>query len=187
VGGGFFGRLPAGFGPADAPGYEQYAQAVARALTASAWARRASPRLVVEPGVAVVADALSLVGRVVAVKELRGNALAVVDASTFHTKPSGHRKPQPFSVIRPQGATGEEKLLDVTGSTCMERDYLLSQVRAAIAPGDYVRVDNVGAYTVTMSPTFIHPAPAVIVREDGGFRAARERQTLEQAFAACRF
>ena len=52
---------------------------------------------------------------------------------------------------------------------------------------DYVRIDNVGAYTIVMSPTFIHPAPAIVLGEADGFRAVRRRQSFEQAFANYQF
>jgi hypothetical protein len=50
-----------------------------------------------------------------------------------------------------------------------------------------VRIDSVGAYTIVMSPTFIHPAPAIVAPEAGGFRALRTKQSFEQVFANYRF
>lgn len=183
IGGGFFGKLPPGFGPPDAPSFDDYAEAVVGALHESPWARRRRPWLVLEPGVALVANTLSFITRVWDVKEVQGRRFAIVDGSVFHSKPSQHKKPQPFCIIAPAGAAREEKLWSVTGSTCMEKDRLLDDVQAALAPGDYVRIDNVGAYTIVMSPTFIHPAPAIVVHEEDGFRPVRVRQSFEHAFA----
>ena len=183
VGGGFFSPLPAGFGPRDAPSYEDYAEAIIRALRGNAWARARRPTLTLEPGMGLVANVLSFITRVLDIKQLGDAVIAVVDGNVFHTRPSGHKKPQPFQVIRAGNGSGPARVLSVCGSTCMEKDYLLTSVACALAPGDYVRIDNVGAYTIVMSPTFIHPAPAIVTRENQEFIPLRMRQTFEQAFA----
>ncbi len=185
VGGGFFGRMPPGFAPPGAVGFDAYAEVIARSLAQSAWARRRRPRLVLEPGVALVANALSFFTRVVDVKEIRGSVLAVVDGSVLNVKPSMHPRNQPHAVLAPAGgARPPARLLSVTGSTCLEHDYLLRDVVCSLAPGDFVRIDHAGAYTVVMTPPFIHPAPAVVVREAGRAVPIRTRQTLQQMFAA---
>ena len=183
VGGGFFGRMPPGLGPPSPPSFDDYAEAIVRALEESAWFRRRRPSLVLEPGVALVADCLSFVSRVVDVKEIGGRTLAVVDGSVLNTKPSMHRKNQPHQVIRPGGlAEVRERLLSVTGGTCMEKDYLLDDVVCGLARGDYLRIDNVGAYSLVMAPPFIHAAPAVVMREQGRFVLLRKRQTFDHFF-----
>jgi diaminopimelate decarboxylase len=183
VGGGFFGPMPPGLAPPGAPSFDDYAEAIVGTLARSAWARARRPWLVLEPGVALAADALSFVTRVLDVKEIRGRVLAVVDGSVLHVKPSMHRRNQPHRVIREDGARGAgERQVSVTGATCMEKDYLLRDVAADVARGDYLRIDNVGAYSVVMSPPFIHAAPAIVTRQRGRFLAARRRETFDHLF-----
>lgn len=182
VGGGFFGPMPAGFAPPGAPSFDAYAEAVVGALERSAWARARRPLLVLEPGVSLAADALSYVTRVVDVKELGGRVLALVDGSVLHVKPGMHARNQPHRVIRGGAPRRGERLLGVTGSTCMEKDFLLRDVACDLACGDYLRIDNVGAYTIVMAPPFIHPAPAVVTRDRGRFLALRRRQTFDHLF-----
>lgn len=184
VGGGFYGPMPPELAPPNAPTFDDYAEAIGRVMRASPWVRSKRPTLVLEPGVAIVANAMSFVTRVLEIKEFGDKVLAVADGNVFHTRPSMHTKRQPFGVIRAANTHAAERLLSVTGSTCMEKDYLLTDVTCALAPGDYLRIDNVGAYTIVMSPTFIHPAPAIVIPDAGGFRTARRRQSLEQVFAA---
>jgi len=187
VGGGFFGPMPPELAPAGAPSFDDYADAIAGALARSAWARARRPWLVLEPGVSLAADALSFVTRVLDVKEIRGRALALVDGSVLHVKPSMHRRNQPHRVIREGGAGGPgARPVGVTGSTCMEKDYLLRDVTADLAPGDFLRIDHVGAYSVVMSPPFIHAAPAIVTRERGRFVAVRRRETFDHLFECYR-
>jgi diaminopimelate decarboxylase len=182
VGGGFFGPMPAGFAPPGAPSFAAYAEAVVGALERSPWARARRPLLVLEPGVSVVADAFSYVTRVIEVKQLRGRVLALVDGSILHAKPGMHARNQPHGVIRGGARRDGARRLGVTGSTCMEKDYLLRDVSCDLARGDYLRIENVGAYTIVMAPPFIHPAPAIVTRERGRWLALRRRQTFGHLF-----
>jgi diaminopimelate decarboxylase len=183
VGGGFLGPMPPGFAPPGAPTFDDYAATIVGALERSAWARARRPRLVLEPGISLVADALGFVTRVLDVKELRGRTFALVDGSVLHVKPSMHRRNQPHRVIRGGGArAGGERLVSVAGATCMEKDQLLRDVPADVAPGDFLRIDNVGAYSLVMSPPFIHPAPAIVARERGRLLALRRRETFDHLF-----
>jgi diaminopimelate decarboxylase len=183
VGGGFFGPLPPSLAPSGAPSFDDYAAAIGGALSGSAWALARRPLLVLEPGVALAADALSFLTRVVDVKEIRGRTLALVDGSVLHVKPSGSRRDQPHAVVaRPDRPPADPRRLAVTGSTCMERDWLLRDASADLSPGDWLRIDNVGAYSVVMSPPFIHPAPAIVARAGGRTVAVRRRQTFEHLF-----
>jgi diaminopimelate decarboxylase len=182
VGGGMYGKLPPSLGPRDAPSFDAYAEAICGALRESAWVRAQKPWLVVEPGVAMVANAMSYVTRVIEVKRLGGAVLAVTDGSALHIKPSLHRVNQPFALISRRTAPGEVEVVSVTGSTCMEKDYLLRDVAMAPEPGDYLRFDNVGAYSMSMSPNFILPAPAIVAREGEELRLARPRQRFRDVF-----
>jgi diaminopimelate decarboxylase len=49
--------------------------------------------------------------------------------------------------------------------------------------GDFIRLNNVGAYTVVMTPPFINPAPAILAQESDGVVCVRRRQTLEDIIA----
>lgn len=189
VGGGFFGAMPPGFAPPGAPSVDDYAAAIVGALERSAWARARSPRLVLEPGVALAASALRFVTRVLEVKELRGERLAVVDGSVFNVKPTMHHRNQPYAVIRAPGRPpADGRRVTVVGSTCMEKDRLLEDVSCDLEAGDHLRIDNVGAYTIVMTPPFIRPAPAIVMRGDGGrLVALRRRQTFDDIFGPYAF
>jgi diaminopimelate decarboxylase len=188
IGGGFYGKMPPGFAPPGAATFDDYAQVIVRALEESLWARTRRPCLVLEPGVALAADAMSFVTRVLDVKEIGGRVLAVVDGSILNVKPTMNPRNQPYRAIRASGAARRsERLLSVVGATCMEKDYLLKDVVCDVEPGDYLAIDNVGAYSLVMTPPFIHPAPAIVTRDRGTVLAIRERQTFDQVFGAYLF
>jgi len=65
----------------------------------------------------------------------------------------------------------------------MEKDYLLTEITDTLPDvGDFIKIDNVGAYTVVLTPPFINPAPAIVVRKSDTFKLVRSKQTLNDMF-----
>ena len=184
LGGGMYGKLPAALGVFAAPTFDDYAEAACGPLSASDWVRERKPYLVLEPGVAVAANALSYVTRIVDVKQIGEQVLALVDGSAMHIKPSLHRKNQPFELVTTPGAARQEQVVSVTGATCMEKDYLLCEVPMAPAPGDFLCISHVGAYSMSMSPPFILPPPAIVSRQGARVRVLRRRYRFDDVFSA---
>lgn len=184
VGGGFFGRMHPDMPFKNAPTFDAYAEVICGVLKENAWVRQQQPTLVIEPGVAMVADCISFITRVVSVKTIREQVFVTVDGSAFHAKPTFHSLNLPHQVLT-QHEHRPEACFDVVGSTCMEKDILLKRITAPLPqPGDYIRIDNVGAYTLVMTPPFIHPAPAIIADEgDGRWALIRKKQTLDEIFS----
>ena len=183
VGGGFFGKMHPDMPFKDTPSFDDYAEAVCNVLKNSEWAQTKKPTLIIEPGVAMAADAVSFVTNVVSVKSIREKTFVTVDGSAFNTKPTFHAVNMPHQVIR-QNESGPVKTFDVVGATCMEKDILLKDITAPVLQvGDFIRIDSVGAYTLVMTPPFINPAPAILVDEGGEFKLVRKKQTLDQMFS----
>lgn len=184
VGGGFFGNIHPDMPFKDTPSFEDYAKAVCGVLNGSDWTKKHKPTLVIEPGVAMVADAVSFIAKVISIKPIREKLFVTVDGSAFNTKPTFHSLNMPHSFIR-QGSEGPVQTFDVVGSTCMEKDILLKEITAA-APqvGDYLCIDSIGAYTLVMTPPFINPAPAILADEGGEYKLVRKKQTLEEIFSS---
>ena len=183
IGGGIYGHIPEQMRWKQTPSFDEYAATVTDVLKNSPWAQKQKPTLVLEPGVAMVADTLSFITKVVSVKTIHDELFVTVDGSGFHTKPTFHKVNQPFEIIK-SANTNETATYNVVGSTCMEKDYLLTNVTAARPePGDYIKIDSAGAYTVVLSPPFINPAPAILVKNDQGCKAIRTRQTLDDMFS----
>lgn len=182
IGGGLYGYIPAQMRKTQTPSFDDYARAVAGVLKANTWINRRSPYLVLEPGVAMVANTISYVTKVVSVKNIKGTVFITVDGSAFHTKPTFHKINPPHAVIS-KTAIKDTGVYNVVGATCMEKDYLLTAVEGVLPQrGDYIQIDSVGAYTIVLSPTFINPAPAILVGQGRQFREIRRRQNFEDMF-----
>jgi diaminopimelate decarboxylase len=175
IGGGFGGNMsPAlasqlSYSPAR---FADYAEAVAGEMR-DAYADD-GPALILEPGMAVLADTMVFVTRVEAVK-LQHRRLAVVDGSVFNIQPLWSILREninlPIRVLpadhQTPPATGP---WDVVGHTCVEIDVLHRGYEGPIGIGDYVVVENVGAYTNVLNAPFIRGTPAIVELSSDGPR-----------------
>jgi diaminopimelate decarboxylase len=183
VGGGLFGQIPAEMGFGDVPGFDDYAAAICGVLQQNPWAAKQQPALVIEPGVAMSANVISLVTRVVGLKTINSKTLVTVDGSAFHVKPTLHARNLPWALIPKDGDKRPSIYFSVVGATCMEKDYLLTDVEGPRPQiGDFIQIGQAGAYTVVLSPPFINPAPAIVAVEGESFKVIRTRQTLDDMF-----
>ena len=182
IGGGIFGHIPPQMKWAETPSFDDYAETVSQVIKESDWAQKQKPWLVLEPGIAMAANAFSFVTKVISIKEIQDKVFVTVDGSGFNTKPTFHKINQPFEVIK-QNPADEIQAYNVVGSTYMEKDYLLTEVTGSRADiGDYIKIDSVGAYTIVLSPPFINTAPAILVNDGKEYKVIRKKQKLENMF-----
>ncbi|MCX6607219.1 MAG: alanine racemase [Acidobacteria bacterium] len=148
--------------------HEQWAAVVGR--HARAVFGEGGPKLIVEPGIGVLAGAMNYVTSIVAVKARAGGAtIAVCDGSMFDVNPLRSAIPPPC-VLLPSGDSGPvaTEPIRLYGGTCMEIDQL-GVLDGELAPrkGDLVVVTNVGAYSVCLAPDFIVPRAPIYSLDDG--------------------
>lgn len=188
VGGGFYGRSAAAMGLAEPPTFDEYATAICEVLCQKHWFMARQPRLVIEPGMALAADTMKFITQVFEVKRNANQRLAVVDGSIFNVKPTLHSHNHPFSIIKKELGAGPKVRYSIVGATCMEKDRLLQEIESVeIEREDFIRIDNVGAYTVVMTPPFINLAPPIVVLGPKGFVAIRRRQEFNDIFGSYLF
>jgi len=148
--------------------HEQWASVVGR--HARAVFGEGGPKLIVEPGIGVLAGAMNYVASIVAVKERAGGALiAVCDGSMFDVNPLRSAIPPPC-VLVPMGDAGPAATEPVLlyGGTCMEIDQFgVLEGESAPRKGDLVVVTNVGAYSACLAPDFIVPTAAIYSLDPG--------------------
>ncbi|MDQ3631411.1 MAG: hypothetical protein M3417_09155, partial [Actinomycetota bacterium] len=137
--------------------------------------------LVLEPGRALVADAVTLATTVVAVKELAdGRGCVVLDAGTNLLPATLWGWPHLESLV----AAGDGPPVLVSGPLCLNVDVVHPAASlGAPVPGDIVLARDVGAYQQVQSTQFGDLRPAVVVREDGRWRLSRRREELGDLLA----
>jgi diaminopimelate decarboxylase len=168
------GTIDLGGGFPPAPEVVAHATAVAEALRGAGY----QGRVLLEPGRAIVADAVDLAFKVVAVKRLDdGTRCLVCDAGT-NLLPGAAWGPPRIEPAGGAGRSGSPAL--VTGPLCLNIDVLHSGAELPkLEPGEVLLARGVGAYHQAASTHFGEPRPAVIARDRGRWRVARPAETVE--------
>lgn len=154
------------------PAATAHAQAVAGALHAAGFAGR----VMLEPGRALVADAVDLACTVVAVKTLAdGTRCAVIDAGTDLLASALWAWPR-LEALSPR--PGDTPTL-VAGPLCLNIDVVSPAAPLGdLAPGDVLIARDVGAYNQVQSTQFGDLRPAVLARDGGTWRLHRRREEI---------
>jgi diaminopimelate decarboxylase len=170
------GAIDLGGGFPGPPAVTAHAEAVAKALRDS----RFEGRVIVEPGRALVSDAVDLACTVVAVKHLAdGTRCVVVDAGTNFVPGALWTWP------RIEALAGEPagRAL-VSGPLCLNVDVLHPDTPLPeVGAGDVLIVRAVGAYQQAQATRFGDLQPAVVARENGRWRVCVRRERLEDLLA----
>lgn len=186
LGGGFFSRMEASLRAqfdCPVPNFATYAAALAGPFAAM-YGVAGTPRLMLEPGLAVAADALCYCAQVTDVRLRSGRCLAILAATVYDAKPTLSQRNPPLEVLPQRPGSGEIGPWDLTGYTCMEHDVLYRGYLGRLAPGDFVVFGNTGAYTLVLSPAFIRPRPAVVRLAAGGaVEVLKRRETADEVMA----
>ena len=172
------GAIDLGGGFPAAPAVAAHAAAVAGALRSHGFAGR----LILEPGRALVTDAVALALTVVAVKQLdEGTRCVVGDAGTNLLPGALWSWPRIEAVDAGERPTAPAL---VSGPLCLNVDVLHPAAQLPeVAPGDALLVRDAGAYQQAQSTRFGDLRPAVVAHDDGRWRLCQRRETLDDLLA----
>jgi len=142
--------------------------------------------LIVDPGRAIVGEAGLLLTRIEYIKPGETKNFVIVDAAMNDLiRPALYdawHEIKPVKEAEPGCATG---VYDVVGPVCESADFLARERRLAVRPGDLLAVMSAGAYGMVMSSNYnTRPRPAEVMVSGASASLIRERETLDQLFAA---
>ncbi len=138
-------------------------------------------RLILEPGRSLVAEAGSLVTRVMGVKRAGAKTFVIVDAGmTELLRPSHYGA---FHRIRPvvEAPGREVAQVDVVGPICETGDFLARDREMPLPKeGELMVVEDAGAYGFVMASNYnARPRPPEVMVDGGEVFLVRERERLE--------
>lgn len=169
VGGGYFGIFP------NKPTFEDYAEVFYRPLRQYGLENL---RVIIEPGNALTASPFAFLTEVIDVKRVDSKTRFITtdgsrnDIDTFFNK-----KDYLKEILYKEPDRQIEPLQIVAGCTCLEYDRLFTLTdKPCLEAGDRILYNNVGAYTMTLSPQFIRLWPRVYsMDKTGNFKEIRRR------------
>jgi diaminopimelate decarboxylase len=142
--------------------------------------------LIIDPGRSIVGEAGVLLTRVEYLKPGDAKNFAVVDAAMNDLiRPAlygaWHEVRQVLET-EPDAVAG---VYDIVGPVCESADFLARERKLALRPGSLLAVMSAGAYGMVMSSNYnTRPRPAEVLVSGASASLIRERETVDQLFAA---
>lgn len=182
LGGGFFGPVPEGmFTDRHVPTYEEYASDIFKFLNKNEWFMANKPGIIIEPGMSVAASSMTYIARVHDIKHRVDRRIAQTDGTMFHVRQNMADFKLPYYIVTRERALQEqEETVHFTGASCMESDLIRRcATKQIVDVGDYVVIDNVGAYTFVMASSFIQYLPYIAVLKGDGIKKIRQSRDFD--------
>ena len=178
MGGCFFGDKP------NAPTFMEYVEVITENLS-----KAFDPNittLILEPGAALIASPVKYVCKAIDCKDVGDTRFVGIDGSLIHIAPQLNN----HKILSEIYATGEKKIDKqiLAGFTCIEKDRILVEENTnEIKQGDYILFNNVGAYSMALSPLFIQFYPAVYVEQEKKLELVRDKWSIEEYISECKW
>jgi diaminopimelate decarboxylase len=165
------------------PAIADYAQVITSKLNSLiSLLELAHPRLIIEPGRAIVGQAGVALYTVGAIKEIPGirKYICVDGGMSDNIRPAlyGARYE---ALVADKASQAEESLVTIAGKLCESGDLLASDVNLApVCPGDIIAMPVCGAYSIPMSSNYnLLPRPAIVMIDNGKSRLTRRRESYQ--------
>lgn len=149
-------------------------------------ARAAGLELLVEPGRFLVAEAGTLLCRVLYRKRSGGKEIVITDAGmTDLLRPALYGAYHAIDPVHPRPG---RIVADIVGPVCETGDFLaLDREFPDVGPGDLLAVRTVGAYGAVMASNYnARPRAAAVLVDAGRWAVTRDRETYEDLVRADR-
>ena len=176
---------------------QQFSSAIMRHLKkAKHLFNNGKPILILEPGRAIVDEAMQLISKVVSKKkDANGNDSIVMDAGVNILPTAYWYDFEPKLANKLNGSNnnlnGKTKKngsnyngpVKMYGPLCMQIDSINESVNLpSVELGDVIVFSNVGAYNLTQSMQFIQTRPAVVLLGSNGVELIRRKETWRDIF-----
>jgi diaminopimelate decarboxylase len=142
--------------------------------------------LIVDPGRSIVGEAGVLLTRIEYVKPGETKDFVVVDAAMNDLiRPALYGAWHEVRQVQQRESGARAGVYDIVGPVCESADFLARERPLDARPGALLALMSAGAYGMAMSSNYnTRPRPAEVMVSGDGVSLIRERETVEQLFAA---
>jgi diaminopimelate decarboxylase len=167
----------------EVPTIADYARALTGKLNSlSSGLGLSRPRLIIEPGRAIVGQAGVALYKVGSIKEIPGTKKYVcVDGGiSDNIRPALYGAEYEALVANKALEAGRE-VVTIAGKLCQSGDILVRDINlASVHPGDIIAIPVCGAYSIPMSSNYnAMPRPAIVMVKESRGRLIRRRETYQ--------
>lgn len=177
---------PAGGSGPRANGLAPFAELILNRICGAREVFGGKPTVVLEPGRALVDEAVQLLCTVIATKDIPGQGSAVIIDAGVNILPTAYWYDHEVEVApsHEEDRAGMFRPVNIYGPLCMQIDLVRERVSLPpLSPGAPLVIGNVGAYCLSQSMQFIQPRPAVVMLGPNGVDVIRRRETWRDVFA----
>jgi len=140
------------------------------------------PRLIIEPGRAIVGQAGVVLYKVGAIKEIPGiKKYVCVDGGISDNIRPALYGAKYEALVANRALEAERDMVTIAGKLCQSGDILVRDINlASVCSGDIIAIPVCGAYSIPMSSNYnAMPRPAITVVKEGRARLIRRRETYQ--------
>jgi diaminopimelate decarboxylase len=140
------------------------------------------PRLIIEPGRAIVAQAGVALYKVGAIKEIPSiKKYVCVDGGISDNIRPALYGAKYEALVANKALESERDMVTIAGKLCESGDILVKDINLAmVRPGDIIAIPVSGAYSIPMASNYnAVPRPAIVMVKEGRARPIRRRETYQ--------
>jgi diaminopimelate decarboxylase len=140
------------------------------------------PRLIIEPGRAIVGQAGVALYKVGAIKEIPGiKKYVCVDGGISDNIRPALYGAKYEALVANKALEAEREVVTIAGKLCQSGDILVRDVNlVSVHPGDIMAIPVCGAYSIPMSSNYnAMPRPAIVMVKEGQGHLIRRRETYQ--------
>jgi diaminopimelate decarboxylase len=140
------------------------------------------PRLIIEPGRAIVGQAGVALYKVGAIKEIPGiKKYVCVDGGINDNIRPALYGAKYEALVANKASEAEREVVTIAGKLCQSGDILVRDINlASVHPSDIIAIPVCGAYSIPMSSNYnAMPKPAIVMVKEGRARLIRRRETYQ--------
>lgn len=144
------------------------------------------PRLIIEPGRAIVGQAGVALYKVGAIKEIPGiKKYVCVDGGISDNIRPALYGAKYEALVANKALGAEREVVTIAGKLCESGDILVKDINLAPAhPGDIIAIPVCGAYSIPMASNYnAMPRPAIVMVKESRGRLIRRRETYQDVMS----
>lgn len=111
------------------------------------------PKVIIEPGAELTANSMMLVAKIQNIKTIRERHIACVNVSRYQLSPMHWNRDLKYHILSSVN-THIGETFAIVGNTCLEDDYIIKNHKGHLEIGDFIVVEDVGSYALTLKPAF---------------------------------
>ncbi len=140
------------------------------------------PKLIIEPGRAIVAQAGVALYTVGSIKEIPGRRKYIcVDGGIGDNIRPALYDAKYEAIVANKASESNSKVVTIAGRYCESGDILAREISLpTVLPGDIIAMPTGGAYAIPMASNYnLVPRPAIVMVKDGKARLIRKRESYQ--------